>query len=110
MILRKPILVSVIILSWVFPGTPLEYALQFTTGYDSNVMRFSADEYLQAAMASEVMGGADTFDSFVYKLGLSGEKTLWNSRKKLFIVSGNIHWADYRHHPQRKYGSGGFHM
>ncbi|MDP6819877.1 MAG: hypothetical protein QGG04_00235 [Candidatus Marinimicrobia bacterium] len=110
MIQRKPILVSFIILSWIFPGTPLEYALQFTTGYDSNVMRFSADEYRQAAPASDVMGGADTFDSFVYKLGLSGEKTLWNSRKKLFIVSGNIHWADYRHHPQRKYGSGGFHM
>ena len=87
MIQRKSILVSFIILSWIFAGTPLEYTLQVTTGYDSNVMRFSADEYLQAAPASDVMGGADTFDSFVYKLGLSGEKTLCNSRKKFFIVS-----------------------
>ena len=88
MIQEKHILVSFIILSWITAGTPLEYALQFTMGYDSNVMRFSVDEYRQAALSSEVMGGADTFDSFVYKLGLSGGKSLWNSRKKEFIVSG----------------------
>ena len=110
MIQQKHILVSFIILSWIPAGTPLEYSLQFATGYDSNVMRFSADEYRKAALSSEVMGGADTFDSFVYKLGLSGGKSLWNSRKKEFKVSGNLNWSDYRHHPRRKYGSSGFDM
>ena len=110
MMLRIQIIASYIILSWTLAGTPLDYAIQFTTGYDSNVMRFSTDEFRQAALVSDVMGGADTFDSFVYRLGLLGNKSFWNSRKKEFIISGNIHWTDYHHHPQRKYGSSGFGM
>ena len=62
MMLRIQIIASYFILSWTLAGTPLDYAIQFTTGYDSNVMRFSTDEFRQAALVSDVMGGADTFD------------------------------------------------
>ena len=75
--LNKIILFPILILSWISANTPLEYTLGFTSGYDSNVMRFSSAEFTDAALEPGLMGGANTFDSFVYKLGLKGKKSIW---------------------------------
>ena len=96
------------ILSYLPAKTPFVYTVGFTSGYDNNVMRFSTEEFDEAALNSHQMGGASTFDSFVYKVGVSGKKSLWDSGKKSLSVSGNVNWADYKHNPEKKYGSGGF--
>ena len=103
----KKIIICLLILSCLSARTPFEYTIGITGGYDNNVMRFSLEEFDQAAMDSEVMGGAKTFDSFVYRIGISGEKLLWKSMKKELSVNGLLNWADYRNNPEREYGSGG---
>ena len=57
--------VLLIFLSYVCAGTPFEYTLGLTSGYDSNVMRFSDDEFNEAITDNKLMGGANTFDSYV---------------------------------------------
>ena len=96
-----------LILSYLPAKTPFVYTIGFTGGYDNNVMRFSEDEFNIAASNAQQMGGATTFDSFVYKLGVSGKKSVWDSEKKSFTLSGNMNWADYKHHPEKQYGAGG---
>ena len=103
----KKIINCLLILSCLSAKTPFEYTIGITGGYDNNVLRFSSEEFDQAAMDSDLMGGAKTFDSFVYRIGVSGEKLLWKSMKKEFSVKGLLNWADYRNNPEREYGSGG---
>ena len=88
-------------------GTPTEFTFGFTGGYDSNVLRFSADEFGIAALDPDLMGEAPTFDSFVYKLGSSFKKTLYQVGQKEFLTSGSFNWSDYRNNRERKYWSGG---
>ena len=88
-------------------GTPTEFTFGFTGGYDSNVLRFSADEFGIAALDPDLMGRAPTFDSFVYKLGSSFKKTLYQNGQKEFLTSGSFNWSDYRNNRERKYWSGG---
>ena len=87
--------------------TPIEYSLHFNTGYDSNVMRFSSNETSRAASEEAIMGGAETFDSFVYRIGLKGEKSIWSNGKKDLLLRGNYFWSDYQNNPNKKYWSGG---
>jgi hypothetical protein len=107
MIYLKIIICPLLFLSCLLAKTPFEYTIGITGGYDNNVMRFSSEEFDQAAMDSELMGGAKTFDSFVYRIGVSGEKVLWKSMKKELSVNGLLNWADFRNNPEREYGSGG---
>ena len=82
----KKIIICLLILSCLSAKTPFEYTIGITGGYDNNVMRFSLEEFDQAAMDSDLMGRAKTFDSFVYRIGDSGEKLLWKSMKIEFLV------------------------
>ena len=101
------ILICLVSSGTLIAGTPTEFTLGLTGGYDSNVLRFSAGEVDIAAHDLDLMGGATTFDSFVYKLGSSFEKTLFQSGEKEFLGSGSLNWSDYRHSQGRKYWSGG---
>ena len=103
----KIIIICLLILSCLSAKTPFEYTIGITGGYDNNVMRFSTEEFDQAAMDSDLMGGAKTFDSFVYRIGVSGDKVLWNSMKKELYVKGLHKWADYLNNRERANGSGG---
>ena len=76
------ILICLVSSGTLIAGTPTEFTLGLTGGYDSNVLRFSGGEFDIAAHDLDLMGGATTFDSFVYKLGSSFEKTLFQSGKK----------------------------
>ena len=105
--LNKIILFPILILSWISANTPLEYTLGFTSGYDSNVMRFSSAEFTDAAIEPDLMGGANTFDSFVYKLGLKAKKSIWEKGKKEIYINGLFSWSDYKHNQEREYWSGG---
>ena len=104
---QKNIIFSILILSCLPGKTPFEYTIGITGGYDNNVLRFSDEEFNEAASDNELMGGASTFDSFVTKLGISGKKSLWNSGKKDLFINGFFTHADYRNNPERKYWSGG---
>ncbi len=90
----KKIIICLLILSCLSARTPFEYTIGITGGYDNNVMRFSLEEFDQAAMDLDLMGGAKTFDSFIYRIGVSGDKVLWNSMKKEFSVKGLLNWAE----------------
>ena len=96
-----------LILSCLPAKTPFEYTIGITSGYDNNVMRFSSEEFHEAAMDTKLMGGAANFDSFVYRIGISGKKSIWESGKKELFINGMVNWADYRHNLERKYWSGG---
>jgi len=85
----------------------MEYSLSFTSGYDNNVMRFSQNEFDNATQNLDLLGGANTFDSFVTKVGLSGKKPIWISGKKSIQLNGFINYSDYIHSPEKKYWSGG---
>ena len=100
--------VLLIFLSYICAGTPFEYTLGLTSGYDSNVMRFSDEEFNEAITDNKLMGGANTFDSYVLKFGLSGEKSIWVMNKKEIVINGSYNWADYKNNPEKKYWSGGF--
>ena len=100
--------IFLMVFSCIYAGTPFEYTLGFTSGYDSNVMRFSDEEFNEASTDSELMGGANTFDSYVLKLGLSGKKTIWGLDKKEVYINGSFNWADYKNNPEKKYWSGAF--
>ena len=52
-------------ISYLWGGTPLDYTIGFTGGYDDNVLRFSKDEFNDAAQDLSIMGGSTTFDSLL---------------------------------------------
>ena len=91
-------------------GTPLEYSIAFTGGYDNNVMRFSNEELDRAAINPFLMGGSKTFDSFVSKMNVSAKKSLFNFHKKSVIANLTYTFSDYTHTPEKKYWSGGVDM
>ena len=57
-------------------GTPIDYGISLTGGYDNNAMRFSKDEFNDAAYDIDLMGESKTFDSFVIKWGISARKEI----------------------------------
>jgi hypothetical protein len=107
MLLPKNILFTLLTLSYLLGGTPLEYTVGVSGGYDNNMMRFSSEEIQNAASDLKLMGGASTFDSFVFRLNLSGKKIFWDSGKREFSIHGNFSWADYKQSPNKQYGAGG---
>ena len=80
--LVKSILLFYTINIYLFSSTPIEYSIHFDSGYDSNVMRFSKKEISEVSRDMQIIGGADTFDSFIYKIGIEGKKSIWNSNSK----------------------------
>tara|TARA_A100001037_G_C15150211_1_gene638715 strand:- start:2893 stop:3924 length:1032 start_codon:yes stop_codon:yes gene_type:complete len=104
---QKYIFYIIFISSYLLGKTPIEYTIGITGGYDNNVLRFSTYEFGEAALDNSLMGGASTFDSFVYKLRLSGKKSVWHSRRKDFSINGFYSWSDYQNNTERKYWSGG---
>ena len=87
-------------------GTPIDYGISLTGGYDNNAMRFSKDEFNDAAYDIDLMGGAKTFDSFVMKWGISVRKEIVISDSRLIKLRGSYTSSDYRHNPEKKYWSG----
>ena len=97
----------IVISAYIRGGTPLEYSISYTGGYDNNVMRFSKEEFERAAVNPLVMGGSKTFDSFVSKLNISAKKSVLNMRKKSLVVGASYTISDYAQTPEKKYWSGG---
>ena len=106
--LVKSILLFYTINIYLFSSTPIEYSIHFDSGYDSNVMRFSEKEISEVSRDMQIVGGADTFDSFIYKIGIKGKKSIWNSNSKSILISGNYFRSDYNNNEYKKYWSGGF--
>ncbi len=88
--MNRIILKYLIILSIVFGSTPFEYTLSFASGYDNNVMRFSDQDFSDAVRNPNILGGATTFDSYIFKYGLKGEKSVLKVKKKEVVLKGNI--------------------
>ncbi len=89
-------------------GTPLEYSISMTSGYDNNVMRFSKNEFDRAALDPLLMGGSKTFDSFITKWNISAKKSILTLNEKTIVASFAYTLSDYVHTPEKKYWSGGF--
>ena len=94
-------------MSLLLGGTPIEFGVSLTGGYDNNAMRFSMDEINEAAQEIEMMGGAKTFDSFVTKWGVSALKEMIIGQKKVIKLKGFLASSDYINTPEKKYWSGG---
>ncbi|MBI90217.1 MAG: hypothetical protein CMG60_09035 [Candidatus Marinimicrobia bacterium] len=92
----------------LFASTPIEYSINFDSGYDSNVMRFSNEEFSNASIDRQLMGGVSTFDSFIYRLGIKGKKSIWNKGGKNIFLGGSYFWSNYNNNIHKKYWSGGF--
>ena len=75
--LNPHICIPVIMYALLNANTPLDYTLSLGSGYDSNVMRFSAEEIDNAGQMTEILGSSSHFDRFVNKIGLSLKKDLW---------------------------------
>lgn len=101
------IIFTSIIISCLNGGTPIEYGITFTGGYDNNVMRFSKDEYQEASYDMALMGGAKTFDSFVTRFRFSANKSLIINDSRSVKMSTFYATSDYRDTPDKKYWSGG---
>ncbi len=88
-------------------GTPLEYKVSITSGYDNNVMRFSENEFKRAASDTVILGEAKTFDSYITKAKITAEKVFVISNSKLIKINGVYTLSDFRAIPEKKYWSGG---
>ncbi|MBI88448.1 MAG: hypothetical protein CMG60_00035 [Candidatus Marinimicrobia bacterium] len=88
-------------------GTPLEYKISITSGYDNNVMRFSENEFKRAASDTVILGEAKTFDSYITKAKITAEKIFVISNSKLIKINGVYTLSDFRDIPEKKYWSGG---
>lgn len=88
-------------------GTPLEYKISITSGYDNNVMRFSENEFKRAASDTVILGEAKTFDSYITKAKITAEKIFVISNSKLIKINGVYTLSDFRAIPEKKYWSGG---
>ena len=65
------ITVSFLLVGSLMATTPLNLHISYHSGYDSNVMRFSLKEIEDVAENIGVMGGANTFDSYINKINRS---------------------------------------
>ena len=93
--------------SYLAGGTPLEYALSLTGGYDSNVLRFSDEEFEKAENSPNIMGDLKTFDSFVSKYKISLKKSFIINMKKSVGLNGFFTYSDYNNSTEKKYWSSG---
>ena len=107
MVYKKKIICKLLFASFLIARTPFEYAFLLSSGYDNNVMRLSSEEFKRANQNVDLLGGVEKFDSFIYKVGFKGKKSLWELGKKEFFIKGNIDWANYQHNQYKKYWSSG---
>ena len=105
--LKIRIILMVMSASLLSGGTPIEFGISLTGGYDNNAMRFSTEEINEAANEIGIMGGAKTFDSFITKWGASATKEIIIGQKKEMKFKGFFSSSDYRNTPEKKYWSGG---
>ncbi len=89
---------------------PVYINIRMTNGYDSNVLRLSANERSSAPIEKEVMGSMDTFDSHYVRGELTGRSIYNLSGKKNVTLSGSGAFIRYSHSPDKKYSSGKFEM
>ena len=88
--------------------TPLNLHISYHSGYDSNVMRFSLKEIEDVAENKGVMGGANTFDSYINKINTRLQKTIFEIDKKELSISSSFNLSSYAHNPNKSYWSGNF--
>ena len=74
--------------------TPLNLYISYHSGYDSNVMRFSLKEIENIAENKDVMGGANTFDSYINKINTRLEKTIFQLGKKEMSISSSLNLSN----------------
>ena len=86
--------------SAVFSGTPLEYTITLTGGYDNNVLRFSKDEFDDAANNPKLMGDARFFDSFVTKWNIKAKKSFILSKNKNLAINLSYTNSSYNQTPE----------
>ena len=88
--------------------TPLNLHISYHSGYDSNVMRFSLKEIENVSGNKNVMGGANTFDSYINKINTRLQKTIFEIDKKELSISSSFNLSSYAHNPNKSYWSGNF--
>ena len=88
--------------------TPLNLHISYHSGYDSNVMRFSLKEIENVSENKNVMGGANTFDSYINKINTRLQKTIFEIDKKELSLSSSFNLSSYVHNPNKSYWSGNF--
>ena len=110
MTLNKNIYIPVIMFALLNANTPWDYTLSLGSGYDSNVMRFSAEEIDNAGQRPEILGSSSHFDSFVNKIGLSLKKDLWILRNKNVSVGSKVSISSYANTPEKRYWSGNLNL
>ena len=103
----QKIIYKLLFASFLIARTPFEYGFSFSSGYDNNVMRLSSKEFRKAAQNLDLLGGAENFDSFTYKIGFKGKKSYWELDRKELFIKGNIDWTNYQHNQYKKYWSSG---
>ena len=102
------ITVSFLLVGSLMATTPLNLHISYHSGYDSNVMRFSLKEIEDVAENKGVMGGANTFDSYINKINTRLQKTIFEIDKKELSLSSSFNLSSYAHNPNKSYWSGNF--
>ena len=102
------ITVSFLLVGSLMANTPLNLYISYHSGYDSNVMRFSLKEIENVAENKGVMGGANTFDSYINKINTRLQKTIFEIDRKELSLSSSFNLSSYAHNPNKSYWSGNF--
>jgi len=102
------ITVSFLLVGSLMATTPLNLHISYHSGYDSNVMRFSLKEIENIVENRDLMGGANTFDSYINKINTRLQKTIFEIDRKELSLSSSFNLSSYAHNPNKSYWSGNF--
>jgi len=99
-------LILFFVINIISGSTPFNFSLSYHGGYDNNVMRFSDQEMNNASLNKSIMGSASTFDSYINKVNLRLNKSLFQIGKKELFLSTSYSLSNYVHNPNKDYWSG----
>ena len=99
-------LILFFVINIISGSTPFNFSLSYHGGYDNNVMRFSDQEMNNASLNKSIMGSASTFDSYINKVNLRLNKSLFQIGKKELFLSTSYSLSNYMHNPNKDYWSG----
>ena len=100
------LLILAISLGFAFSSTPTYYKFSYSAGYDNNVLRFSKSEIKESNSNPSILGGANSFDSFLNKFSLATDKTIFIKKNHQVKYNIGISKTLYSNNINKDYWSG----